>query len=221
MLVLLCAQHAPDDEIESRTSVRFILCNVPRVSEDHLIARREQILAAARTCFLNKGLHNTSMQDLIKEAGLSVGAVYRYFKSKNDIINAIAVNVAGGLQQHIEAVADLRLPLGDSLDRVLEGLDAQLGPDGNLRIALQVWGEATLDPAIGAIVRERYEGLRRSVRRLVVQAVESGELAAGTDVDAVAGVLYGLIPGFALQRVLTGFPDKKTYVAGMRALLDR
>jgi AcrR family transcriptional regulator len=194
---------------------------VPRVSEDHLTARREQILAAARTCFLNKGLHNTSMQDLIKEAGLSVGAVYRYFKSKNDIISAIASTVTTGLEQHIDAVADRRLPLIDSMDLVLDGIDGQIGPDGNLRIALQVWGEATLDPAIGAIVRERYEGLRRSVRRLVVQAVESGELAAGTDVDAVAGVLYGLIPGFALQRVLTGFPDKKTYVAGMRALLDR
>jgi AcrR family transcriptional regulator len=194
---------------------------VPRVSEDHLTARREQILAAARTCFLNKGLHNTSMQDLIKEAGLSVGAVYRYFKSKNDIISAIASTVTTGMEQHIDAVADRRLPLIESMDLVLDGIDSQIGPDGNLRIALQVWGEATLDPAIGAIVRERYEGLRRSVRRLVVQAVESGELAAGTDIDAVACVLYGFIPGFALQRVLTGFPDKKTYVAGMRALLNR
>ena len=67
---------------------------VPRVSADHLTARREQILAAARACFLRNGLHTTSMQDLIREAGLSVGAVYRYFKSKNEIINAIAETVA-------------------------------------------------------------------------------------------------------------------------------
>jgi len=62
---------------------------MPRVSEDHLTARREQILAAARRCFLRKGVHNTSMQDLIGEAGMSVGAVYRYFRSKDEIINAI------------------------------------------------------------------------------------------------------------------------------------
>jgi len=198
-----------------------MLCLVPRVSEDHLTARREQILAAARTCFLNKGLHNTSMQDLIKEAGLSVGAVYRYFKSKNDIINAIAVNVAGGFQQHIEAVADLRLPLGESLDRVLQGIEIQIGPEGNFPIALQVWAEAMLDPTIGEIVRDRYNGLRDSVRRLVVHAVESGELPADTDVAAVSTALYGTIPGFALQRVLTGYPDRATYMAGMRALLNR
>nr|WP_296068677.1 TetR/AcrR family transcriptional regulator [uncultured Actinoplanes sp.] len=194
---------------------------MPRVSEDHLTARREQILAAARTCFLNKGLHNTSMQDLIKEAGLSVGAVYRYFKSKNDIINAIAVNVAGGFQQHIEAVADLRLPLGESLDRVLQGIETQIGPEGTFPIALQVWAEAMLDPTIGEIVRDRYNGLRGSVRRLVVQAVQSGELPAHTDIDAVTTALFGTIPGFALQRVLTGYPDRATYMAGMRALLNR
>src|SRR3954463_9130689 len=104
------------------------MCAVPRVSEDHVLARRQQILTAARTCFLSKGLHNTSMQDLIQEAGLSVGAVYRYFKSKNEIINAIATTVAGGLQRHIEAGAAERLPLVDSLERILDAVDVQLGP---------------------------------------------------------------------------------------------
>jgi AcrR family transcriptional regulator len=198
-----------------------MMCRVPRVSEDHLTARRAQILAAARTCFLRNGLHNTSMQDLIKEAGLSVGAVYRYFKSKNEIITAIAISTAGGIQQHIDAVADRRLPLIESLELVLDGVEGQLGPDGNLPIALQVWGEATLDPAIYEIVRERYTELRASVRRLVVLAVESGEMPAGTDVDAVTSVVFALLPGYALQRLLTGLPDKKTYVAGIRALLDR
>ncbi|MET0419467.1 MAG: TetR/AcrR family transcriptional regulator [Actinoplanes sp.] len=194
---------------------------MPRVSEEHLTARREQILTAARACFLRKGLHNTSMQDLIQEAGLSVGAVYRYFKSKNEIISAIASAVAGGIQQHIDAVADRRLPLADSLDAVLDGIEVQLGPDGVLPIALQVWSEATLDPAIAEIVRERYSGLRRSVRRLVQQAVESGELPAETDVDAVAPVVFSMVPGYALQRLLIGSPDKKVYVDGIRALINR
>lgn len=201
-------------------SVRFTMWVVPRVSEDHLTARREQILAAARTCFLTKGLHNTSMQDLIQEAGLSVGAVYRYFKSKNEIINAIASTVVGGIQQHIDEVASRRLPLVDSLDLVLDEIETQLGAGGFLPIALQVWAEATLDPTIGEIVRERYNGLRSSVRVLVVHAVESGELPAGTDEDAVATAFYSLIPGYALQRLLTGAPDRRTYIAGVRALLN-
>jgi AcrR family transcriptional regulator len=194
---------------------------VPRVSEEHLIARREQILAAARVCFLSKGLHNTSMQDLIQEAGLSVGAVYRYFKSKNEIIAAIASTIVGGIQLHIDDVAARRLPLADSMALVLDGVEAQLGPGGFLPIALQVWAEATLDPSIGVIVKERYEALRASMRVLIVHAVERGELPADADVDAATAAFYGLLPGYALQRLLTGAPDKETYMIGVRTLLRR
>jgi AcrR family transcriptional regulator len=192
---------------------------VPRVSEEHLTARREQILAAARVCFLSKGLHNTSMQDLIQEAGLSVGAVYRYFKSKNEIITAIATTVVGGLQLNIDDVASRRLPLIDSMSLVLDGLDQQLGPGGFLPIALQVWSEATLDPAIGAIVKERYEALRDSMRVLIVNAIESGELPPDADVDATTAAFYSFLPGYALQRLLTGVPDKATYLIGIRTLI--
>jgi len=50
---------------------------MPRVSEAHLAARRQQILDAAQIRFIRNGFHQTSMQDVIAEAGLSVGAVSR------------------------------------------------------------------------------------------------------------------------------------------------
>jgi AcrR family transcriptional regulator len=194
---------------------------VPRVSADHLAARREQILDAARRCFLRNGLHNTSMQDLIQEAELSVGAVYRYFKSKDEIINAISDRVAGGLRTHIVEVADRHLPLGESLSMVLDGIDEQLGPDGTFPLALQVWSEASIDPAIGEIVRARYLGMRAAMQTLVEHAIERGELVAGTDPAAAASALFGMVPGYALQRMLAGTPDKATYLAGLNALLNR
>ena len=200
-----------------------MLWDVPRVSDDHLTARREQILAAARTCFLRNGLHTTSMQDLIREAGLSVGAVYRYFKSKNDIINAIADGVAGSVTRRLEeiAAAEPPLPLADAMGRVLEIIDAEVGAGGSFPLAVQVWAEATLDPAIGVIVRDRYTDMRAAFRTMARRAVETGELPPDTDLDAVAAALFGQLPGFALQRMLIGSPDRETYLAGMRALMSR
>jgi AcrR family transcriptional regulator len=195
--------------------------DVPRVSEDHLTARREQILAAARRGFLRNGLHNTSMQDLIREADMSVGAVYRYFKSKNEIISAIAEEVAGGLATQLHEIAALRPPLLDALDQILAAVDEQLGPDGNFPLGLQVWAEATLDPAIGEIVRERYAVMRSAFADLARNAVATGELRPGTDVDAVATALFAMMPGYALQRLLAGSPDRATYLAGVRALMNR
>nr|MDT0667257.1 TetR/AcrR family transcriptional regulator [Micromonospora sp. DSM 115978] len=68
---------------------------MPRVSQEHLDARRQQIIDAARRRFAVSGFHGTSMQDVLTEAGLSAGAVYRYFPSKESIIEAIAVEVTG------------------------------------------------------------------------------------------------------------------------------
>jgi AcrR family transcriptional regulator len=199
----------------------FYAAEVPRVSEDHLTARREQILTAARACFLRHGLHNTSMQDLIREAGLSVGAVYRYFTSKTEIINAIADSVAGALAARLHEIAEHEppIPLTDAMSLALDAVDAEVRPGGGFPLGVQVWAEATLDPAIGEIVRERYDGMRKAFVGIAARAVEQGELPADTDLEAVSAVLFGMLPGYALQRMLVGRPDKEAYLAGVRALL--
>src|ERR1700761_8578795 len=63
---------------------------MPKISQQARDARRDQILSAARRCFLRDGFHATSMQDLFAEAGMSSGAVYHYFPSKEAVIIAIA-----------------------------------------------------------------------------------------------------------------------------------
>ena len=62
---------------------------MPKVSEEHLEARRQQIVDAAVQCFARSGIHGTSLDDIRLEADLSRGAVYHYFKSKEDIIDAL------------------------------------------------------------------------------------------------------------------------------------
>ena len=52
--------------------------------------RRREILDAALFCFRRRGFHQATMQEICAEAGLSPGALYRYFNSKADIIAAIA-----------------------------------------------------------------------------------------------------------------------------------
>src|SRR5882724_5512189 len=52
--------------------------------------RRGEILDAARSCFARSGFHQTSMQEICAEAGMSPGNLYRYFRSKEDIIAGIA-----------------------------------------------------------------------------------------------------------------------------------
>jgi AcrR family transcriptional regulator len=193
---------------------------MPRVSEQHLTARRQQILDAASVCFRHNGFHATSMQDVIAEAGLSVGAVYRYFRSKNEIITAIAEQVADRM---IAALADLAaaedLSLPDAMGLAVGLIDANAGPDGHLPLALQIWSEAQRDPAVADLAREVYRRVLANYAMLARKARERGELPAEADPDATGAALAALALGYALLRLITGGPDLETYRAGLRAVL--
>ncbi|WIM99088.1 TetR/AcrR family transcriptional regulator [Actinoplanes oblitus] len=194
---------------------------MPRVSEAHLAARRQQILDAAVRCFVRNGFHQTSMQDVIKEADLSVGAFYRYFKSKNELIMAIAstkiAEVTGTLDRLLGL--DPMPPLEVFLDEVITQVEATLSADQAVRIAVQVWGEATYDDQVAEVVRDVYGRIRDRMVRAAERAKATGQLPADADAFGVGSAIFGLIQGYILQRVLIGNMDRRTYVDGIRALL--
>jgi AcrR family transcriptional regulator len=63
---------------------------MPRISDDLRARRREHILTSAWSCFARDGFHATSMDDVIAATGMSSSAVYRYFRSKEELIDAAA-----------------------------------------------------------------------------------------------------------------------------------
>jgi AcrR family transcriptional regulator len=192
---------------------------MPRVSETHLAARRQQILDAARICFLRNGFHQTSMQDVIAEAGLSVGAVYRYFPSKAEIVEAIAEQYADQIWAELAALADEERPLLELMTAAIDVIDGAAGPEGPLRMAIQVWSEALRDKRIAATAAKVYTRFRENFVRVARRAVARGDLPAGTDPRATGAALFSLVIGYGLQKVLTGNPDRRTYAKGLRALL--
>ncbi|WP_067479902.1 TetR/AcrR family transcriptional regulator [Actinomadura hibisca] len=194
---------------------------MPRVSEEHLERRRQQILDAARVCFIRKGVHETSMQDIFAESGLSAGAVYRYFKSKNEIIGAITVTVIGGLQHFFDelASADPPLPLDEVAARFAERVVTMATATGPVRLAPQAWALALYDPELGQHVRATMSRLRDTWIAYARRLVEAGLLPAGTDAEAVGKTLFGLIPGFLLQLLLLEDITPADVRTGIRALL--
>jgi AcrR family transcriptional regulator len=195
---------------------------VPKVSAEHLAARRQQILDAARTCFARDGFHQTSMQDVIKAANLSVGAVYRYFPSKNDLIAAIAGQMMDELSKLFDALAAETPP--PTIDAVMQRASdfalANSGPDGVLRMAIQIWSESLRDPALAEFVASVYRRLRDMLVALAQRAVANGTLPADADPLAVGSVLFALMPGYAVQRVLLDEPPHEVFQAGLRTLLS-
>jgi AcrR family transcriptional regulator len=190
---------------------------MPRVSDQYLAARRQQILDAARVCFTRNGFHATSMHDVIAEAGLSVGAVYRYFKSKDELVTAIASQITDEVADQIRAMPTV--PLEQAVDRVLDDFEPRLGPNGVFRLALQVWAESLRNPTLADLIRQVYGTLRDRFVDLARRAQDAGHLSPKADPEAVGAVLFGMVLGYMLQRTLTGRPDRDTFHAGVRDLL--
>lgn len=194
---------------------------MPRVSEEHLERRRQQILDAAQTVFARKGLHATTMQDVFAESGLSAGAVYRYFKSKNDIIEALTNDATVDLRAALsEAVYSDPLPTPPELvHTIAEAIVRLSAPGGPVRLIPQAWALALTDANIADYVRSNIASIRRLWFDYANRMREVGWLPPDADTDAVAKILLGVLPGFILQHLILGDTDPDTFARGIAQLI--
>ncbi|WP_167473384.1 TetR/AcrR family transcriptional regulator [Nocardia arthritidis] len=194
---------------------------MPRVSEEHLERRRQQILDAAQLCFTRKGFHETSMQDVFAESGLSAGAVYRYFKSKNELIAAIAAATADEVRDRLDTAINADpLPTPDELVRTMtEMIIENSGPSGRIRLAPQAWALALVQPEANAFVGAAMTAIRGHWELYAERMRDQGWIAPDADTAAIAVTAVGMFPGFMLQHLILGDVDPDTIARGLRALL--
>ncbi len=196
---------------------------MPKVTEEHRVARRAQIVAAARSCVLEQGFHKATMADVIAASGLSAGAVYGYFKSKEEIVAAIAEEALSNVDELFETVLVTDEPVHPVMvmERVLNHIiTIAERPGGDVtRIGVQAWSEALRNPAVMEIAGGKYRMLRTRFAEVARRAQADGTIDSDVDPEHVAQVLFGFVPGFILQRLIIGDVSPESYTAGLRALL--
>jgi AcrR family transcriptional regulator len=184
---------------------------VPKVSDAHLAARRRQILDAAAACFARDGFHRTSMQDIVRESGISAGLVYRYFAGKDDVIAAIVTEWHEQRQVFSSGTVDERAAA------YLDYLRAVGSPAAEpaLRLGVQIWAEAVRNPRIRDLSRRNVDDPRAAV----AAALAGVPLAPGVSPDAFARVLIAVYQGLALQTTWDETIDNEAYVSTVAAVL--
>jgi AcrR family transcriptional regulator len=197
---------------------------MPKVSEKHREARRDQIVDAALRCFANKGFHRTSMADIIAESGLSAGAIYLHFDAKQQIALAVAQRILGN--RMIEFGARLRddgaLPPPSSMLRLMmTGLTSEVRDP---RLLVQLWGEAVTDPEVSLMIGPIFAEVRKVMAPYLTRwGIERRGMApdaAAAWADDLIPVFLGLGQGFILQSTLLPGFDADHYFAGVATLLD-
>jgi len=179
---------------------------MPKVTQQYRDARRDHILAAARRCFQRDGFHATSMQDLFAESGLSSGAVYGYFASKEEMIMAIAEENSREVLALMRAAAAHHpgQSAGAALAEALEIILTRDAQDGLGGVALLVWAEALRSPGLAQQFRDLFARLQADLAAVVRDRQQAGALPGDVSAGAVAAVLLAVMPGCILQQALIG-----------------
>ncbi len=161
------------------------------------------------------------MQEICSEAGISPGALYRYFSSKADIIAAIAVDER---RERDTALADVRGSAGliEALCGIAEAVMGRFQTEAYAPIFADVFAEAARDPVLA---RKLAEIDAQSVDRLagaLTAAQARGEIDANLDPGAAARTLIATIEGFAMRHAFGKPSDAASDgVANFRALVER
>jgi len=193
---------------------------MPKISDERRNARRAQILEAAWTCFQKEGLHATTMEHIIRQSGLSAGAVYSYFKSKDELILAAVTTSLTQLRALLEPLMASD-PLPDQLVRQIVaavGTFAARDTYDLRRIALLGWSEAQRNERLRAIMREFYLAFRKQIEAAAIRWKKAGVLKSAAAPDQVAKALLSLILGFVVQSAIVGDVDADDIAGGLRQL---
>jgi TetR/AcrR family transcriptional repressor of uid operon len=188
------------DKINEHSFI-FMEISMPKVTDAYLETRRQQILDAAITCFARKGFHQTTMEEIGHEAGLSPGVAYRYFDNKDDIILATVQGSVDRSGRFFEAKADeedtlsvLEQMIDDSFRRFDES-----GRDIYYKVRVQFWAETIRNPKVAEKARLIRQEAQERLAAVIREGQERGQLDPNLDVVAVAVAIMASHDGFVLH----------------------
>jgi TetR/AcrR family transcriptional regulator, transcriptional repressor of aconitase len=181
---------------------------MPRITDQDRAARRQRLVDAAWRRIAENGYRETSVDNVCDEAGVSKGAFYGYFATKQDLFLAL-------LEQETDALVGVAAELADQpisgAERVRRFTQAMLrvgDEPGRVQLRADLWSAMAADPVIRDRFAETVDRRRRVLRDWIVRSIRAGDLTIEERrANALASILIALTDGLMLHRAVdpTGF----------------
>ena len=155
--------------------------------------RRARIVAAAERAFVRLGFHATTMQHVAEEAGMSAGNLYRYFPSKEAIVEGLCLvnqDERAGQFAALARSADLATAICENLREHLLSR-----PPEKARLVVEIWAEAGRNARIASITRALDSDILTGLTALAATAKTSGAVSPALDPAFAARVVFTLVAG--------------------------
>ncbi|MFI6697909.1 TetR/AcrR family transcriptional regulator [Streptomyces sp. NPDC050509] len=194
---------------------------MPRVADHE--ERRHQVAAAAGRLIATQGLNAVTVAKTAAEAGISVGLVQHYFRTKNEMLLFTYRYILESVEHRLAELVVRAEKAGTRIEHILlDGLAETLPLDERrrqeCRVALAFTGRATDDPHLGEVKTTALRRLRSLIATAVTNAKECGEVPATTDATLAAARIAAYAEGLATH--LYTDPDGLSADASLVALGD-
>ena len=165
------------------------------------------IRQAATKVFSKKGYFQTSAHEIAEEAGVSVGTIYNYFGSKQDILLDIYAEEFEDRQDFYEELSTSDLPLVEQIKRILDRHFSQLTSHKEL---MQVIIQERFKPgsSLGQKLNQRYEEVVHYIEMLVSQALKQGQIRQ-CNPRVIASALFGAVESVVAYGMLKDEKEQK------------
>lgn len=180
---------------------------MPKLKPETQQARRERILDAAELCFARAGFHRCTMQDICKEAGVSPGALYVYFASKEDLIAGIVERDRAKFASELKDLSDAP-DLISALAKLGERYTME-EPHHKGVLHIEIGSEATRNPAVRATFSSVDDFCRKAFEQVFARALDEGKIKPDVDLRTLSEVLQVIGDGLFWRRAVD--PDFDAY----------
>ncbi len=180
--------------------------------------KRRQLLDAAVRVFARKGYHASRVGDIAEEAGVAHGLLYHYFKSKDDVLEAVFHENWSVLLARIASVEETDEPAADQLRHITAiVLRTWLHLPDVVRVVIREFGRS---PELADRIGELAQPID-AIARVIGRGIERGEFRRDIDPRVAATVVYGSIDEVLTAWVLDRLPGGEEDVAAAeRTLLE-
>jgi AcrR family transcriptional regulator len=193
---------------------------MPKVLPEYLELRKQQILDAAAMCFARRGFHQTTMQDICREVELSPGAVYRYFPSKDAIIEGMCTRGqeanAAALEEGISAAGTL-----DAFDQLIRIFFLEMDSLKSFEVCalnVELIAESPRNERVQQLQERTIQEVLSRLVDFMKASQAAGDVDPSLDAEAIGRVMIALYQGLITQRLVEPDVDIAAYARVLRSL---
>ena len=191
---------------------------MPKLKPDTQRARRAHILDAAELCFARSGFHATTMQDICREAGVSPGALYIYFSSKEELIAGITERNRAEFQERFSTLVE-----APDFMQALRALGEQYfvdEPSHKRLMCVEIGVESTRNPKVGELFRAVDTYIHGCFEQLFERLKAEGRIAPELDIPTLATVFCTIGDGMFWRRAIDPNYDTKALMPAILKIVS-